>query len=126
MAMKIVIAEDAPFLREVLRNYIEKLGHELVGEAEDGEQAVTKVLAEKPDIVLMDIVMPKKNGIEATKEILLKEPGIKIVACSTIDQEHVILEALEAGCCNYMTKPFTAGDLSRIIEALEAGETNAK
>lgn len=117
MAVRLVIADDAPFIREVVKHMLDESDIELVGEACDGEEVI--VLAEKcnPDVILMDIVMPKKSGIEATKAILEKNDQQKIIAVSTVDQESMVLRALDAGCCDYVTKPFKAESLLRSIKA---------
>lgn len=114
--MRIIIADDAAFVREVLIQISKKAGFEVVGEASDGEEAVRKTLELKPDLVIMDIVMPVKSGIQATKEILEKLPKVKIVACSTEGQESMVVKALEAGCCDFMTKPF---QVANVIETLK-------
>ncbi len=100
MVIKLVIVDDAPFIREVLRHIFEPTEIEIVGEAQDGEEAIYVVNNLLPQVVLMDIVMPKKSGIDATVEILKDHPGIKIIACSTVDQNSMVMRALEAGCCN--------------------------
>ena len=115
MSIKLVIVDDAPFIREVLRHIFANTEIEVVGEAQDGDEAVRLVNDLQPQIVLMDIVMPRKSGIEATMEILKDQPQIKIIACSTLDQNSMVMRALEAGCCNYITKPFKTAD---VLEAV--------
>lgn len=115
MGIRLVIVDDAPFIREVLRHTFQNTEIEVVGEAVDGEEAVAVVQKLRPQVVLMDIVMPKKSGIEATQEILKSHPDIKIVACSTVDQNSMIMRALEAGCCNYVTKPFRSEDVINAV-----------
>ena len=117
MGIKLVVVDDAPFIREVIKQIVERTDIELVGEACDGEEAVEVVLRHRPDVVLMDIVMPKKSGMEATKEILSKAPQIKIIACSTLDQETMVMKALDSGCCNYIVKPFEAKSLIASIRS---------
>lgn len=109
--IRMIVADDAPFIREIVRHLSEKSGIELVGEAADGIEAVKLALDLIPDVILMDIIMPKMSGIEATKEILAKIPEMKIVAFSTADQETMVMRALEAGCCSFCVKPFKAEDL---------------
>ena len=117
MGIKLVIVDDAPFIREVLRHIFMNTEIEVVGEAQDGEEAVRLVYDLQPQVVLMDIVMPRKSGIEATIEILKERPQIKIIACSTLDQNSMVMRALEAGCCNYITKPFKANE---VLEAVRS------
>lgn len=117
MGIKLVIVDDAPFIREVLRHIFELTEIEVVGEADDGEKAVAAVKSLKPQIVLMDIVMPKMSGIEATLEILKDLPGTKIIACSTLDQDSMVMRALEAGCCSYITKPFKSEEVLAAVRS---------
>lgn len=116
--IKLAIVDDAPFIRDVLRHIFESQpSFQIVGEAEDGESAIEMAVTHQPDVILMDIVMPKKSGIEATKEILNKMPHCRVVACSTVDQEHMILRAIEAGCCSYVVKPFKAAEVVKAVQA---------
>lgn len=117
MPIKLVIVDDAPFIREVVRHIVENTGIEVVGEAQDGVEAIEVVRKALPNVVLMDLVMPRKSGIEAAREILAEHPEIKIVACSTLDQETMVMKALDAGCCNYIVKPFQREDLVKTIKA---------
>lgn len=116
MSIRVVIADDAPFIREVVRNALMGSEIEIIGEASDGREAIAKVRELQPDVVLMDIVMPHKSGIEATQEIAEEFPKIKIVAFSTLDQETMVMKALEVGCVNYIAKPFTKEDLIKAIK----------
>jgi two-component system chemotaxis response regulator CheY len=113
--LRLLVVDDAPFIREVVRHIVDVNGIELVGEAIDGEEAVEFALRLKPDVILMDIIMPKKNGIEATTEILAKMPNIKVIAFSTANQESLVMRALTAGCCNFLVKPFKSDELLEII-----------
>lgn len=115
MAIKLVIVDDAPFIREVLRHIVEDSNIQIVGEAEDGDQAVEVVKSKRPEVVFMDIVMPNKSGIEATKEILKAFPTTKIIACSTVNQDHLVIKALEAGCCDFVAKPFKSEEVIAAI-----------
>lgn len=118
MGIKLVIVDDAPFIREAVRNLLRGTEIKLLAEATDGEEAVQIVVKEKPDVVLMDMVLPKKNGIDAAKEILEKFPSVKIVAFSTEGQENLLIKALDAGCCSFLEKPFKAEDLLKVIRAV--------
>lgn len=117
MGIKLVIVDDAPFIREVLKQIFIDTDISVIGEAQDGEAGVTMVLNLKPDVVLMDIVMPKKSGIEATVAIMKELPEMKIIACSTADQNSMVLRALDAGCCNFIAKPFKAEDVLKAVRA---------
>lgn len=122
MGIRLVIVDDAPFIREVLRHIFAKSEIEVVGEAVDGEDAVAVVRRTQPEVVLMDIVMPRKSGIEATTELLKELPGLKIIACTTIDQNSMVMRALEAGCCHYLTKPFKAEQVLKAVRGAVAGK----
>jgi two-component system, chemotaxis family, chemotaxis protein CheY len=114
--LNVLIVDDAPFIRDVLRHILQKAGHQVVGEAEDGEQGVQMALELKPDLVIMDIVMPVKTGVQATKEISEQLPDTKVIACSTVDQDNMLMEIMEAGAVEYIKKPFAAGDVVKIID----------
>ena len=101
-----MIVDDAPFIREVLSHIMSSEGLEVVAEAKDGTEVLPAVRRAKPDVILMDIVMPAKSGIDATKEVLQEFPDIKVIACSTLDQQLMVNKAIEAGCVDYITKPF--------------------
>ena len=124
MAVKLVIVDDAPFIREVLRHIFAGTEIEVVGEARDGVEAIEITRKAAPDVILMDIVMPRKSGIEATVEIMKEFPSTKVIACSTADQNHMVMRALEAGCCNYIAKPFQSKDVVEAVRA--AARLNAK
>ncbi len=112
---RLVVADDAPFIREIVRQVVEGTGISLVGEASDGQEAIEVAARLKPDVILMDIIMPRKSGVEASREILQSNPKIKIIAFSTADQEVMVMRALEAGCCSYIVKPFQGDELVRVI-----------
>ena len=118
--IRLVVADDAPFIREVVRHVADANGMSIVGEAADGAEAVELALKLRPDVVLMDVIMPKKNGIEAAQQIMSQIPEMRIVAFSTADQETMIMRALEAGCCSYLVKPFKAEALVKAITSAVA------
>lgn len=122
-SLKVVIADDAPFIREVLNAILSRAGHQVVGEAENGEQAVQLSLQKKPDLVIMDIVMPIKSGIQATKEILEQRPQTKILACSTANQEVMLMKAVEAGAHDFIHKPFKGEQILQTISKVFGGQT---
>lgn len=128
MTIEILIADDAPFIREIVKQVFKNTDVKIIGEASDGEEIVKLAKATKPQVILMDLVMPKKSGIEATKEIREFLPAIKVIAFTTIDQNSMVLKALEAGCCDYVTKPFKTEDLIRSVRAaamkVNKGEDN--
>lgn len=112
---RILIVDDAKFMRMTLSNILIKANHEVVGEAENGVEAIELFVREKPDLVTLDITMPEKNGIEALKEIKLEYPDAKIIMCSAMGQQKMVVEAIEAGAKDFIVKPF---DENRVIEAI--------
>ncbi len=107
MKYKVLICDDAEFMRTLLRDILERAGFEVVGEAVNGNDAVQKFKELNPDIVTMDIVMPLKSGIDATKEIVNFNPKAKVVMCSALGQEILVMDAIEAGAKDFIVKPFT-------------------
>lgn len=115
MGIKLVIVDDAPFIREAIRGILRNTEIEILAEATDGVEAVSLAKKYSPDVIIMDMVLPKKNGIDATREILEHNSKIKVIACSTEGQEELLLRALDAGCVNFISKPFKAEDLLRAV-----------
>lgn len=115
MSNKVLIVDDATFMRMMIKNIISKEGFEVVGEAENGKQAVELYFETKPDLVTMDITMPEMDGIEAVKAIISKEPEAKIIMCSTMGQQSMVMEAIQAGAKDFIVKPFQP---DRVIQAL--------
>jgi DNA-binding NarL/FixJ family response regulator len=119
--IRMIVADDAPFIREIVRHVCESNDIELVGEATDGNEAVALAKKIRPDVVLLDIIMPNKSGIEAAKEIAAFDPNIKMIAFSTADQDTLVMRALEAGCVSYLVKPFKSEELVKAIRQSVAG-----
>jgi two-component system chemotaxis response regulator CheY len=111
-----LITDDTAFMRMTLKNILEKNGYQVVGEAEDGQVAVDKYLELRPDLVTMDITMPRMDGITAIKKIIEADPEAKIVVCSAMGQKALVIEALSAGAKDFIVKPFQA---ERIINAVQ-------
>lgn len=105
---RILIVDDTMFMRTLLKNILFSGGHEIVGEAADGTEAVAKYQDLKPDLVTMDVVMPKMNGIEALKEIKKLDPGARVVMCTAVGQEQMVKLAIKSGARGYVVKPFQA------------------
>jgi len=105
---KVLIVDDAAFMRMMVKNILGTNGHEVVGEAENGVQSLEKYAQLKPDLVTMDIVMPELDGIEATKEIIRSNPEARIIMCTAVGQQAKVLEAMKAGARGYIIKPFQA------------------
>ncbi|SEO70550.1 two-component system, chemotaxis family, response regulator CheY [Amphibacillus marinus] len=113
---RILVTDDAAFMRMQLKNIFQSLGHEVVGEAENGQVAIDMYNEVKPDLVTMDITMPELNGVEAVKEIKKHDPNATIVMCSAMGQQQMVLEAIQAGAKDFIVKPF---DQDRIKQAIE-------
>ena len=116
---KVLIVDDALFMRRMLSDILKKEGFEVCGEAENGKEAIEKYQQLKPDLVTMDIVMPKMDeidGIAAVREILKIDPQAKIVMVSAMGQHSLVVEAIQAGAKDFVTKPFQP---SRVIEAIK-------
>ena len=103
---RVLIADDASFMRQMIREIIEPEGHEVVGEATNGIEAVDLYEELQPDLVTMDIVIPKRSGIDAVKAIHAEQPTACIVMCSALGQETLVREALQAGARDVIVKPF--------------------
>jgi two-component system chemotaxis response regulator CheY len=115
MGVRVLIVDDALFMRNMLKEVFLKAGYEVVGEAADGIEAVDQYRRLRPDLVTMDIVMPRRSGIEALREICREDPDARIVMCSAMGQESLILEAVEAGARDFIVKPFKE---DRVIEVV--------
>jgi two-component system chemotaxis response regulator CheY len=105
---RILIVDDTLFMRTLLKNILFSGGHDIVGEAGDGDEAVAKYKDLKPDLVTMDVVMPKVNGIEALKQIRAMDPGARVVMCTAVGQEQMVKLAIKTGAKGYIVKPFQA------------------
>jgi two-component system chemotaxis response regulator CheY len=117
---RVLVADDASFMRQMIRDIIEPEGYEVVGEASDGVEVIDKFLELRPDLVMMDIVMPKRSGIDAVKGIKQEDPGAVVVMCSALGQETLVMEAIQAGAKDFIVKPFkpdaVVSTLSKVLE----------
>lgn len=113
---KVLIVDDATFMRMMIKDILEKNGYEVVGEAPNGLKAVELYKAEKPDVVTMDITMPEMDGIEAVKAIKAFDPAAKIIMCSAMGQQSMVMDAIRAGAKDFIVKPFQA---DRVLEAIK-------
>jgi two-component system chemotaxis response regulator CheY len=104
----ILIVDDTLFMRTLLKNIIFSGGHTIAGEAADGDDAIEKYRELKPDLVTMDVVMPKMNGIEALKGIRAIDPQAKVIMCTAVGQEQMVKLAIKTGARGYIVKPFQA------------------
>jgi len=112
----VLVCDDAIFMRTMISDILAQAGYEIVGEAETGAQAVQKYRELKPDLVTMDIVMPDMSGIEAVREICRENPDARILMCSAMGQQALVVEAIQAGAKDFVVKPFQP---SRVLEAVQ-------
>ncbi|QGH34185.1 response regulator [Gracilibacillus salitolerans] len=115
---RVLIVDDAAFMRMQLKNIFTNLGYEVVGEAENGQQAAGLYEELQPDIVSMDITMPEMNGVEATKEIKSKDANATIIMCSAMGQQQMVLDAIKAGASDFIVKPFTEDRVKETLDKL--------
>ncbi|MEK5184391.1 response regulator [Solibacillus sp. FSL R5-0449] len=116
MSKRILIVDDAAFMRMMIKDILTKNGFEVVGEAADGIQAVEKYNELRPDLVTMDITMPEMDGIAALKEIKGTDPNAVVIMCSAMGQQAMVIDAIQAGAKDFIVKPFQA---DRVIEAIQ-------
>lgn len=112
---RILLVDDAAFMRMRCAKLLGEMGYE-IGEAENGQEAVAKYAAEKPDLVLMDITMPVMDGITATREIKSIDPAAKIVMVSALGQQTMVIEAIKAGARDFVVKPFEADKIRDMVK----------
>ena len=117
--LRILIAEDETIIRLDLRDVLERAGHEVCAEARDGEEAVALALSERPELAILDVKMPRLDGIEAARRILAERP-VPIVMLTAYGQEELVARAVEAGVFGYLVKPFRETDLLPAIQTARA------
>ena len=116
MGKQILICDDAAFMRMMLKDILLKEGYEVVGEAVNGADGVEKYGSLKPDLVTMDITMPEMDGISALKAIRQSDPSAKVIMCSAMGQQAMVVESIQAGAKDFIVKPFQK---DRVIEAIK-------
>lgn len=112
---KIVVVDDAKFMRMTLSNILTKTNHEIIGEGENGKEAIELYRKFQPDLIIMDITMPIMSGIDAVKVIKKEFPSAKVIMCSAMGQQKMVVEAIEAGAKDFIVKPFDEGRVSDAI-----------
>ncbi|PRR79386.1 Chemotaxis protein CheY [Clostridium liquoris] len=112
---KVLIVDDAAFMRMMIKDILEKNGFEVIGEANNGLKAIELYKKERPDVVTMDITMPDMDGIEAVKEIKSLDASAKIIMCSAMGQQGMVMDAIKAGAKDFIVKPFQP---DRVLEAI--------
>jgi two-component system chemotaxis response regulator CheY len=115
-AKRVLIVDDAVVMRMMIKGILSKNGYDVVGEAQNGVEAVEKYKALSPDLVTMDMVMPEMDGISAVKQIVASDPDAKIIMCTSMGQQALVVEAIQAGAKSFITKPFQP---PKILETIE-------
>jgi two-component system chemotaxis response regulator CheY len=115
MPGKVLIVDDAAFMRMMIKDILASNGFEIIGEANNGLKAVELYKKERPDIVTMDITMPDMDGIAAVKEIKKMDPSAKVIMCSALGQQSMVMDAIRAGAMDFIVKPFQP---DRVIESI--------
>ncbi|NEU29734.1 response regulator [bacterium LRH843] len=112
----VLVVDDAAFMRMMIKDILSKNGFEVVGEAANGLEAVEKYKELNPDLVTMDITMPEMDGIQALKEIKKMDAGAKVIMCSAMGQQAMVIDAIQSGAKDFIVKPFQA---DRVLEAIK-------
>lgn len=115
MGKRVLIVDDAAFMRMMIKDILTKNGYTVVGEAENGVRAVERYKELNPDLVIMDITMPEMDGIQAVRQIKALNAAAKIIMCSAMGQQAMVIESIQAGARDFIVKPFQA---ERVIEAV--------
>jgi two-component system, chemotaxis family, chemotaxis protein CheY len=118
MEMRILIGDDAPFIREIIRNILSTTKLQILPDACDGAEVIEKAFLHKPDLIFLDLSMPKKNGLDACEEILQALPQTKIVIISSLHDESIIQKAIAIGCIDFIKKPFEVADILSVLKHL--------
>ncbi len=121
---RILICDDARFMRLMLSRIITKMGHEVVGEASNGEEAVKLYHQLRPDIITLDVVMPKMDGLNALRKILALDPNAKVLMVTAIGNQTMVLNAMRLGAREYVVKPFRIGEVVRALNKLLTTNTH--
>lgn len=111
---RVLVVDDAAFMRKMVSDALTKGGHEVVGEGANGEEAVTLYQELKPELTTLDITMPEKDGLQALKDIMALDPAARVIMCSALGQESKVLEAVKSGAKDFVVKPFQP---ERILDA---------
>ena len=117
MGKRVLLVDDASFMRIKMKQVLDQLGHEVVGEAANGEEAITQYIQLKPDVVTMDITMPVMDGIQALQAIKGFEPQSTVIMCSAMGQEGMVVEAIKNGALDFIVKPFKADRLLQTVNS---------
>lgn len=120
--MRVLLVDDHPLFRDGVRSLLEARGVEVVGEAGDGQEALEAAVRLNPDVILMDITMPRMDGLEATRLIKVRLPDVKIVVLTVSDEDRVLFEAIKSGAQGYLLKDLQADEFFNLLSGIERGE----
>ncbi|WP_022929062.1 response regulator [Patulibacter americanus] len=113
---RVLVVDDALFMRKMVSDTLAKGGHEVIGEAANGAEAVEQFKTLNPDLCTLDITMPEKDGLEALRDIMVIDPAARVIMCSALGQDAKVIESIKAGARDFVVKPFKA---ERVLEAVE-------
>ncbi len=116
VSKRILVVDDAAFMRMMIKDILVKNSYEIAGEASDGLMAIEKYMESRPDVVLLDITMPNMNGLETLNELKKIDPNAKVIMCSAMGQESMVIDAIKSGASDFIVKPFQG---ERIIKAVQ-------
>ena len=105
---RVLVVDDAAFMRKMVSDALSKAGHEVIGEASNGVEAVESFRSLKPELTTLDITMPEKDGLAALGEIMTLDPSARVIMCSALGQESKVLESIKLGARDFVVKPFNA------------------
>lgn len=116
MSARVLIVDDAVFMRTVLRKMLEEEGYDIVAEAGNGIEAIKMAKEHQPDVVTLDITMPEMDGVTALPDIIAAAPETKVIMCSAMGQQPMVVDAIKAGARDFIVKPFQK---ARVVQAIE-------
>jgi two-component system chemotaxis response regulator CheY len=126
MAKTILVVDDVAYVRKTLTQILTAAHYQVVGEAKDGQEAVDLFVKLRPDLVTLDIVMPKMSGIEAARRIIRLDKDARLIIISAMGQEHLVMEAINVGARDYILKPFAASDVLKTVERIFAEDVGSR
>lgn len=113
---RVLIVDDAAFMRKMVSDAVSQGGHEVIGEAANGQEAIERFRELSPEVTTLDITMPEKDGLQALREIMALDPQARVVMCSALGQESKVLESIKIGAKDFVVKPFQA---DRVLGAID-------
>jgi two-component system chemotaxis response regulator CheY len=124
MSNRVLIADDAAYMREMLRDILSQGGYEVCAEAADGDEAVQAYREHSPELVTLDIVMPRKSGLDALREIMTLDAGANVIICSALGQEALVKDMMNAGAKGYLVKPFKPDQVLEVVGMVMAKQSS--